>query len=88
MSDRFHPISMEQLTHWVFTELDRKDSLFNVPRAAFFVPRLDHRYRLLEHGLERHWLRRTPGSRAIAITPAALRAMVTALRAAIGAIET
>ncbi len=52
MSDRFHPISMEQLTHWVFTELDQKDSLFNIPRAAFFVPRRDHRFRLREHGVE------------------------------------
>ena len=52
MSDRFHPISMEQLTQWVFTELERRDSLFNIPRRAFFAPRPDHRYRLLEHGVE------------------------------------
>src|SRR5512146_2207152 len=52
MSDRFHPISMEQLAHWVFTELDHKDSLFNIPRPAFFVPRRDHRYRTREHGVE------------------------------------
>ncbi|HEX7950549.1 MAG TPA: FAD-dependent oxidoreductase [Candidatus Limnocylindrales bacterium] len=52
MSDRFHPISMEQLTHWVFTELDRKDSLFNIPRSAFFVPRADHRFRVPEHGVD------------------------------------
>ncbi len=52
MSDRFHPISMEQLTEWVFTELERKDSLFNVPRSAFFVPRPDHRYRIGELGVE------------------------------------
>ena len=45
MSDRFHPISMEQLTDWVFTELEQKGSLFNVPRSAFFVPRPDHRFR-------------------------------------------
>jgi putative selenate reductase len=52
MSDRFHPLSMEQLTDWVFTELDRKDSLFGVPRSAFFVPRLDQRFRRQDHGLE------------------------------------
>ncbi len=46
MSDRFQPLSMEQLTAWVYTELDRKDSLFNVPRSAFFVPRPDHRFRV------------------------------------------
>ncbi len=52
MSDRFHPISMEQLTHWVFIELDRKDAVFNIPRSAFFVPRADHRYRIREHGVD------------------------------------
>ncbi len=52
MSDRFHPISMEHLTEWVFTELERKDSLFNVPRSAFFVPRADHRYRIHELGVD------------------------------------
>jgi putative selenate reductase len=52
MSDRFHPISMEQLTEWVFTELEQKGSLFNVPRSAFFVPRADHRFRRREYGVE------------------------------------
>ncbi len=52
MSDRFHPISMEQLTHWVFTELEQKDALFNIPRSAFFVPRPEHRYRVREAGVE------------------------------------
>ena len=52
MSDRFHPISMEQLTDWVFTELERKGSLFNVPRSAFFVPRPDHRFRRREYGVD------------------------------------
>ena len=52
MSDRFHPVSMEQLTHWVFTELEHKDSLFNIPRSAFFVPRPGHRFRLREYGVE------------------------------------
>ncbi len=52
MSDRFHPISMEQLTDWVFSELEQKDSLFNVPRSAFFVPRLEHRFRVHEYGVE------------------------------------
>jgi len=52
MSDRFHPISMEQLTDWAFTELEQKGSLFNVPRSAFFVPRADHRFRCREYGVE------------------------------------
>ena len=52
MSDRFHPISMEQLTDWVFTELREKGSLFNVPRSAFFAPRPEHRFRRREYGVE------------------------------------
>jgi putative selenate reductase len=52
MSDRFHPISMEQLTDWVFTELEEKDSLFYVPRAAFFVPSPDHKFRLNKYGVD------------------------------------
>ena len=52
MSDRFHPISMEQLTDWVFTELEQKGSLFNVPRSAFFAPRAEHRFRRREYGVE------------------------------------
>ncbi|MFW2338763.1 MAG: NAD(P)-binding protein, partial [Acidimicrobiia bacterium] len=50
MSDRFHPISMEQLTDWVFDELEQKDSLFNVPSAAFFTPKADDRFRLDKYG--------------------------------------
>ena len=38
MSDRFHPISMEQLTSWVFTELEQKGSLFNVPALGVLRP--------------------------------------------------
>ncbi len=52
MPDRFHPISMEQLTNWAFTELAEKDSLFNVPRSAFFVPRPNHRFRTHAFGVE------------------------------------
>jgi len=50
MSDRFHPISMEQLTAWAFTELREKDSLFGVPRSAFFVPRETDRFKLSSIG--------------------------------------
>ena len=46
MGDRFHPISMEQLTDWVFDELEAKDSIFGVPRAAFFVPADDDRFKV------------------------------------------
>jgi NADPH-dependent glutamate synthase beta subunit-like oxidoreductase len=50
MSDRFHPITMEQLTDWVFTELEQKDSIFGIPRASFFVPSPDDRFRIEKYG--------------------------------------
>ncbi len=52
MSDRFHPISMEQLTNWVFDELDAKEALFGVPESAFFVPNGEHRYRTEMYGVD------------------------------------
>jgi putative selenate reductase len=50
MSDRFRPLALEQLVDWAATELERRDSIFGVPRAAFFVPRPDDRFRVTEHG--------------------------------------
>ena len=50
MSDRFRPISMEQLTRWVFHELDDRGSLFGIPRSGFFVPSTDDRFRLEKYG--------------------------------------
>ncbi|MEN8040275.1 MAG: putative selenate reductase subunit YgfK [Actinomycetota bacterium] len=50
MSDRFQPITMEQLTDWVFTELEEKDSIFGIPRRSFFVPSEDDRFRLDNYG--------------------------------------
>ena len=50
MSDRFHQITMEQLTDWVFTELEEKDSIFGIPRSAFFVPAEDDRFRIEKYG--------------------------------------
>ena len=52
MSDRFHPLSMEQLTSWVFTELEQKGSVFSIPASAVFAPRPDHRFRRRELGVE------------------------------------
>ena len=45
MSDLFRPISMEQLAHWVFTELDSRDSMFGIPKQFFYVPDLMAPYR-------------------------------------------
>jgi putative selenate reductase len=50
MSDHFRPLSMEQLTEWAFTELEESGSVFGIPRAGFFVPRADHRFRRVERG--------------------------------------
>ena len=50
MSDRFHPISTEQLTDWVFDELEQQDSIFGVPRSAFFVPSDADRFRTEAYG--------------------------------------
>jgi NADPH-dependent glutamate synthase beta subunit-like oxidoreductase len=50
MSDRFQPITMEQLTDWVFTEIEQKDSIFAIPRAAFFTPSEADRFRTLNYG--------------------------------------
>ena len=52
MSDRFRPLSMEQLTDWTFTELEVNGAVFNVPQSAVFTPRADHRYRRREYGVE------------------------------------
>ncbi len=43
---------MEQLTNWVFDELEHKDALFGVPQSAFFVPNADHRFRTTKYGVE------------------------------------
>ena len=52
MSDRFHPLSMEQLTDWAFTEFDQRGSVFGVPREAVFVPRPEQPFRRREYGVE------------------------------------
>jgi len=52
MSDAFHPISMEQLTDWVFDELKAKDSLFGIPCSAFFTPKPDDPFRIEMYGVE------------------------------------
>jgi putative selenate reductase len=50
MSDRFHLIPMEQLTDWVFTELEEHDSILGVPRRSFFTPSTDDRFRTSKYG--------------------------------------
>ncbi|MFH0881303.1 MAG: FAD-dependent oxidoreductase [Lentisphaerota bacterium] len=38
MSDKFQPVTAEQLASWIFTELETKDAIFGIPRKLFFVP--------------------------------------------------
>ncbi len=51
MGDRFHPISMEDLTNWVFGGLEQKDQLFGIPRSAFFTPAPDDPFRIEKYGV-------------------------------------
>ena len=52
MSDRFRPLSMEQLTDWAFTELERRGSVFGVPRDSVFAPRPGQGLRRSEYGVD------------------------------------
>ena len=45
MSDLFRPIDVEQLTHWIFNELETRDSAFGIPRQYFFRPDPQATYR-------------------------------------------
>ncbi|MCP3960456.1 MAG: FAD-dependent oxidoreductase [bacterium] len=51
MSDLFHPISMEHLSAWAFTELEEKSSLFGVPSSAIFVPSEANRFERRKYGV-------------------------------------
>ncbi len=41
---------MSELTRWVFTELAEHDSIFGIPRSAFFVPDPGHKFRTTSYG--------------------------------------
>jgi putative selenate reductase len=45
VSDLFHPIGIEQLTRWLFTELDTRDAAFGIPARFFYVPNPEAPYR-------------------------------------------
>ena len=38
MSDRFQPMSMNEIAPWVFTELEKRGSIFGIPKELFFRP--------------------------------------------------
>lgn len=50
MSDRFQPLTMEQLTAWVFTELDTHQSVFGIPQSLFFTPKEKDPFRTALYG--------------------------------------
>jgi len=50
MSDRFHPLTFEQLVDWAAIELDQQGSVFGVPREGVFVPDPAHRFRTRSAG--------------------------------------
>ncbi|HSQ36353.1 MAG TPA: putative selenate reductase subunit YgfK [Acidimicrobiia bacterium] len=50
MSDRFHPISMEDLSAWVFGELEAEGAIFGIPRELFFTPAASDRFRTEAYG--------------------------------------
>jgi len=50
VSDRFHPISMEDLSAWVFGELEAQGSIFGIPQELFFTPGAADRYRTEAYG--------------------------------------
>ncbi len=50
MSDRFRPITMAQLTSWIFRELETNDSIFGIPRSTFWTPKPDDPFRLRKYG--------------------------------------
>lgn len=50
MSDRFQPLTTEQLAGWVFDELDVAGTIFGIPAAHFFRPRPEDRFALTLYG--------------------------------------
>ena len=50
MSDRLYPLPLEDLTAWIFDELDHSGSIFGIPRAAFFAPPTNGRLQTREYG--------------------------------------
>ena len=38
MSDHFQPLTCDQVAAWVFTELEKRNSIFGIPRELFFLP--------------------------------------------------
>ena len=50
MSDKFAPISMESLTHWIFTEYKTKGSIFGIDKSLFFRPDKKDKFKVEVYG--------------------------------------
>ncbi|MEI6055400.1 MAG: putative selenate reductase subunit YgfK [Lentisphaerota bacterium] len=50
MSDKFAPISMESLTHWIFTELKEKKTIFGINQDLFFKPQAKDKFKVDIYG--------------------------------------
>ena len=50
MSDRFQPLSISQVAPWVFAELEKRGSIFGIPKELFFRPAAGDAFRTALYG--------------------------------------
>jgi putative selenate reductase len=50
MSDRFQPLSIDQVAPWVFGELEKRGSVFGIPKELFFRPAAGDAFRTAMYG--------------------------------------
>ena len=50
MSDRFQPLSIHQVAPWVFGELEKRGSIFGIPKELFFRPAVGDAFRTAMYG--------------------------------------
>lgn len=50
MSDRFQPLSIDQVAPWVFGELEKRGTVFGIPKELFFRPAAGDAFRTAIYG--------------------------------------
>ncbi len=50
MSDRFQPLSISQVAPWVFAELEKRGSIFGIPKELFFRPAAGDAFKTAMYG--------------------------------------
>lgn len=50
MSDRFQPLSIDQVAPWVFGELEKRGTVFGIPKELFFRPGAGDAFRTAMYG--------------------------------------